>query len=115
MLDVPHDLLEHFLDRGLLPVLFSITGLRLAFFLLARFMSEKRAPATRFAWLLVIVLLPSVGVPLFLRFGGRNLRKPAARNSRLLPQPPAGAVRPSIFASAQVAPTVMASGAAAPV
>jgi cardiolipin synthase len=99
----------------LLPVLFSIAGFLLAFFLVARLMSEKRAPANTFAWLLVIVLLPYVGVPLFLLFGGRKLRRLAERKSRLLPKLPDGAVRPSIFASAPVAHTVMASGAAAPV
>ena len=81
MLDLPRDFLEQFLDRGLLPVLFSIAGFVLAFFLVARLMSEKRAPANTFAWLLVIVLLPYVGVPLFLLFGGRKLRKLAERKS----------------------------------
>jgi cardiolipin synthase A/B len=115
MLDAPRDLLEQFLDRGLWPVLFSIAGFLLAFFLVARLMSEKRAPANTFAWLLVIVLLPYVGVPLFLLFGGRKLRKLAERKSRLLPQLPAGAISPSSFESSPVAHTVMASGAAAPV
>ena len=58
MLDQPRDLLEQFLDRGLLPVLFSIAGFLLAFFLVARHMSEKRAPPNTFAWLMVIVHLP---------------------------------------------------------
>ncbi|HTO03891.1 MAG TPA: phospholipase D-like domain-containing protein, partial [Opitutus sp.] len=80
-----------------------------------RLMSEKRAPANTFAWLLVIVLLPYVGVPLFLLFGGRKLRKLAERKSRLLPKLPAGAISPSVFAGSPVAHTVMASGAAAPV
>lgn len=115
MLDVPRDLLEQFLERGLLAALFTIGGFVLAFFLVARLMSEKRAPANTFAWLLVIVLLPYVGVPLFLLFGGRKLRKLAERKSRLLPKLPAGVVRPSFFSSAPVAQTVMASGAAAPV
>lgn len=115
MLDATRDLYEQFLDRGLFPVLFSIAGFLLAFFLVARLMSEKRAPANTFAWLLVIVLLPYVGVPLYLIFGGRKLRRLSERKSRLLPTLPASVVAPSPFASAPIAHTVMASGAAAPV
>ncbi|HYP15564.1 MAG TPA: cardiolipin synthase [Opitutus sp.] len=115
MLEVARDLLEHFLDRGLLPVLFSIGGFLLAFFLVARLMSEKRAPANTFAWLLIIVLLPYVGVPLYLLLGGRKLRRLAERKSRLLPALPESARCPSAFAQTPVAHTVMASGAPAPV
>ncbi|HWL17230.1 MAG TPA: cardiolipin synthase [Opitutus sp.] len=115
MLDAPRDLLEQFLDRGLLPVLFSIAGFLLAFFLVARLMSEKRAPANTFAWLLIIVLVPYVGVPLYLLLGGRKLRRLAERKSRLLPALPPEARCPSEFATTPVAHTVMASGAAAPV
>ena len=115
MLDFLRDLLEQFLDRGLLAIVFSIAGFLLAFFLVARLMSEKRAPANTFAWLLIIVLLPYVGVPLFLLFGGRKLRRLAERKSRLLPQLPGGVTSPSRFAGTPVAHTVMASGAAAPV
>jgi cardiolipin synthase len=114
MFDFPRDLLDQFLDRGLLPVISSIAGFLLAFFLVARLMSEKRAPANTFAWLLIIVLLPYVGVPLFLLFGGRKLRRLAERKSRLLPQLPAGETSPSHFATTPVAHTVMASGASAP-
>jgi len=115
MFEIPRDLVEQFLDRGLVAVVFSIAGFLLAFFLVARLMSEKRAPANTFAWLLVIVLLPYAGVPLFLLFGGRKLRRLAERKSRLLPQLPSGQTSPTVFASTPVAQTVMASGAAAPV
>jgi cardiolipin synthase len=114
MLDAPRDLLEQFLDRGLLPVLFSIAGFLFAFFLVARLMSEKRAPANTFAWLLIIVLLPYVGVPLYLLFGGRKLRRLAERKSRLVPTLPVTSPPPA-FARTPDAHTVMASGAAAPV
>lgn len=115
MLEVPHDFLEQFLDRGLLAVGFSLAGFLLAFFLVARLMSEKRAPANTFAWLLIIVLLPHIGVPLYLLFGGRKLRRLAERKSRLLPALPFQASSPSAFTASPVAHTVMASGAAAPV
>ncbi|ACB76147.1 phospholipase D-like domain-containing protein [Opitutus terrae] len=114
MLELPRDFLEQFLDRGLVAVLFSIAGFVFAVFLIARLMSEKRAPANTFAWLLIIVLLPYVGVPLYLLLGGRKLRRLAERKSRLRPTLPAGAPTPTTDAEA-VAQTVMASGAAAPV
>ena len=113
MLDALRDHLEQFLDRGLLAVVFAIAGFLLAFFLVARLMSEKRAPANTFAWLLLIILLPYVGVPLFLVFGGRKLRRLAERKSRVLPTLPAPPPSPS--ALSPVAHTVMASGAGAPV
>lgn len=118
MLDLPRDLLEQFLDRGLMAVVFSIAGFLLAVFLIARLMSEKRAPANTFAWLLIIVLVPYVGVPLYLLLGGRKLRRLAERKHRLLPSLPASAAeatRVPLFADAPVAHTVMASGAPAPV
>lgn len=115
MFELPRESLVEFMDRGLLAIVFSIAGFLFALFLVARLMSEKRAPANTFAWLLVIVLLPYVGVPLFLLFGGRKLRKVIERKSRLLPQLPTGAISPSAFADTPVAHTVMASGAAAPV
>jgi cardiolipin synthase len=115
MLDTLHDLLEQFLVRGLFPALFTFAGFLLAFFLVARLMSEKRAPANTFAWLLTIILLPYIGVPLYLLFGGRKLRRLAERKSRLLPKLPVDVARPPSYAGTPIAHTVMASGAAAPV
>lgn len=115
MFEIPRDLVEQFLDRGIVAVIFSIAGFLLAFFLVARLMSEKRSPANTYAWLLVIVLLPYFGVPLFLLFGGRKLRRLAERKSRLLPKLPEGVKPPSAHEQTPVVQTVMASGAAAPV
>ena len=70
------DLLRHLLTVG---------GFLLAVFLIARLMSEKRQPGNTMAWLLVIVLIPYLGVPLYLIFGGRKLRRLVARKSRLAP------------------------------
>ena len=115
MLDATRDLLERLRDQGLPPVLFTIAGFLLAFFLVARLMSEKRAPANTFAWLLIIVLLPYVGVPLYLLIGGRKLRRLAERKAPLVPTLPAQAPYPSAFADTPVAHTATASGATAPV
>jgi cardiolipin synthase len=115
MLTEAKDRLADFLARGLLPDLLTIGGFVLALLLVARLMSEKKAPANTFAWLLIIVLLPYVGVPLYLVFGGRKLQRLAARKSPLtpkLPHPPATA---PAFATWPVAHAIMSSGAGAPV
>jgi len=67
--------------------LLTVGGFLLAVFLIARLMSEKRQPGNTMAWLLVIVLIPYVGVPLYLLLGGRKLRRLVARKSRLSPVP----------------------------
>src|ERR1700709_1686861 len=115
MLTDAKEMLSEFLSRGLLSDLLTIGGFILALLLVARLMSQKKAPANTFAWLLVIVLLPYVGVPLYLIFGGRKLRQLAARNAPLTPplsNPPDST---SPFAARPVAHTIMSSGAGAPV
>ncbi len=109
------ELFSDFVARGLLNDLLTIGGFVLALLLLARLMSQKKAPANTFAWLLVIILLPYVGVPLYLIFGGRKLRRLAARKAPLTPHllnPPESA---SVYADRPVAHTIMSSGAGAPV
>jgi cardiolipin synthase len=115
MLNDVKEMLEDFLARGLLSDLLTIGGFILALFLVARLMSQKKAPANTFAWLLVIVLLPYVGVPLYLIFGGRKLRRLAARKAPLTPQLPNPPETASAFATWPVAHTIMSSGAGAPV
>jgi cardiolipin synthase len=100
--------------HGLVAEVFSLGGFLLAVFLVARLMSEKRAPANTFAWLLIIVLLPWVGVPLYLIFGGRKLRRLAARKARLVATLP-GHPSPSPSAELPVGRTVTAAGAYPPV
>ncbi|MBX3750276.1 MAG: PLDc N-terminal domain-containing protein [Opitutaceae bacterium] len=108
--------LETTISHGLWPHLFTVAGFILAVFLVARLVTEKRQPGNTLAWLLGIVLIPYVGVPLYLLFGGRKLRRIMARKSRLLPTLP-GPASPaaSTFAQLPVARTVAASGACAPV
>ena len=115
MLEKLRDLFERFVANGLLPDLFSIAGFVLAFFLVARLMSEKRAPANTFAWLLGIVLVPWIGVPLYLLLGGRKLRRLTERKSRVLPTLPAAVTNPALFAHAPIAHTIISAGAAPPV
>ncbi|WP_422930198.1 phospholipase D-like domain-containing protein [Singulisphaera sp. PoT] len=60
------------------PLLTSL-GFLLALVLLARMLRTQRSPSSTIAWLLIILLLPYVGVPLYLMFGGRKMRIRAGR------------------------------------
>ncbi len=85
MIEMLRTFANDYLPNGLLAELLTIAGFLLAVFLVARLMSEKRAPANTFAWLLIIILVPWVGVPMYLLLGGRKLRRLAERKSRLRP------------------------------
>ena len=65
-------------------------GFLLALVLLVHLAREQRSPSGTIAWLLAIVLVPYVGVPLYLMLGGRKLRRMARQKARL----PAEARRP---------------------
>ncbi len=54
--------------------LVSIVGFAMGAVLVTVIVVQRRAPGTTFAWLLAIVLIPYVGVPLYVVFGGRKLR-----------------------------------------
>src|SRR2546430_6815975 len=47
----------------------------MATLMLATSVAQRRPPGTTFAWLLAVVLIPYLGVPLYLVFGGRKLRQ----------------------------------------
>jgi cardiolipin synthase len=61
----------------------SSLGFLLALLLLAHLLRQKRSPVSTTAWLLAIVLLPYVGVPLYLMFGGRKLLNMARHKPRV--------------------------------
>jgi len=108
------ELLSRILDNGLVAQVFSTAGFILALFLVARLMSEKRAPANTFAWLLIMVLVPWVGVPLYLLLGGRKLRRLAERKSRLRPALPAPVPGVPRLASSPIVHTIVAAGGSPP-
>jgi cardiolipin synthase A/B len=56
-------------------------GFLLALVLMAGLLRERRSPSSTIAWLLVILLLPYVGVPLYIMFGGRKLKRMAGRKA----------------------------------
>lgn len=91
---------EHPWANGLLPHLLTVAGFLLAIFAIARLMSERKQPGNTFAWLLAIGFVPYIGVPLYLMFGGRKVKKLAARKSQLCPvvpgAPPAAAAATSV-------------------
>jgi cardiolipin synthase A/B len=109
------DYYSRLLAGGYVAHLFMIAGFILAFFLVARLMSEKRAPANTFAWCLAILFIPYLGVPLFLLFGGRKLRRMAERKTPLLPALAPALRGPTPHAGGPVAHTVMAAGGCPPV
>ncbi|HAV13942.1 MAG TPA: cardiolipin synthase [Opitutae bacterium] len=59
----------------LLTNLFTIIGFVLALVIIRRAFTEKRTPSNFFAWLLVVLFSPLIGVPLYFMFGGRKSRK----------------------------------------
>ncbi|MSU46098.1 MAG: cardiolipin synthase [Lacunisphaera sp.] len=80
-------LVAHPIVNGLLPHLLTVAGFLLAFLAIARLMSERRQPGNTFAWLFAIAFIPWLGVPLYLLFGGRKVRKLAEKKARLYPTP----------------------------
>ncbi len=52
-------------------------GFLLAFILLLHILKERKSPPSTIAWLLAIILIPYIGVPLYIVFGGRKIKKTA--------------------------------------
>jgi cardiolipin synthase A/B len=95
--------------------LLTVAGFLLAVFLIARMLSEKRQPGNTLAWLLGIILVPYVGVPLYLLLGGRKLRRMVARKSPLAPVPSRETAVTSPAANSAIAGALTRSGACIPV
>jgi len=55
--------------------LLSVAGVICGVILFSRLRAGHHPPSATFAWLLAIIFVPYVGVPLFLVFGGRKLRR----------------------------------------
>jgi cardiolipin synthase A/B len=64
-------------------------GFLMALVLMAGLLRQRRSPSSTIAWLLVILLHPYVGVPLYVIFGGRKMRRMARRKARIY-QPATG-------------------------
>ncbi len=68
-------------------------GFLLAVFVVVHIMQRRNSPAGTIAWLVVVVLVPYVGVPLYLIFGGRKIRK-ASRRKTHIKLPSSQAIKP---------------------
>jgi len=55
----------------------TVLGFVLALLIIRRVFAEKRNPSNFFAWFLLVVFVPVLGVPLYFMFGGRKSRKMA--------------------------------------
>lgn len=104
---------EHPISSALLPHLLTVAGFLLAFLAIARLMSERKQPGNTFAWLFAIAFVPWLGVPLYLLFGGRKIKKLAARKARLCPLLPDGP--PAASADTFAARVLTLNGACPPV
>ncbi len=100
---------HHIFTHPIIPHFLTVASFLLAFFFVARLLAEKRQPGNTFAWLLIIILVPYVGVPLYLMFGGRKFRRLVERKSRLLPQLEG---LKTLDPSSQILPTAQAVDAA---
>lgn len=72
--------LADFFGAGMLFLLANLSivlGLVCAALIIRRVSDERRRPNNILAWLLLVLLLPFVGVPLYLMFGGRKSRRKA--------------------------------------
>jgi cardiolipin synthase A/B len=68
---------------GLLPLseLLSVVSFLFALVFLAQILRSRRPPQSTIAWLLTILLVPYLGVPLYLMFGGRKMNRLARRKT----------------------------------
>ncbi len=53
----------------------TIVGFLLALMIFSRMFEEKRKPSNFFAWFLLILVIPYLGVPLYFLVGGRKIRR----------------------------------------
>ncbi len=102
-------------STSLWPHLLTVGGFLLAVFAIARLMSEKRQPGNTIAWLLGIVLIPYLGVPLYLLLGGRKIKRLVARKEKMRLSLPGAPAAPDHVLHLPVAKTIMSNGAGAPV
>lgn len=95
--------------------LFAVGGMLLALFALARLFGERRQPGNTLAWIMGIVLIPYVGVPLYLLLGGRKIRRLAARKRRIRLPGKADTRASAATLASPVAQSLATNGAGQPV
>ncbi|MBN2427708.1 MAG: PLDc N-terminal domain-containing protein [Deltaproteobacteria bacterium] len=60
-----------------------LLGFTLAMPVIAQMLRQRRPPAASLAWLLAIVLMPFLGIPLYLVLGGRKMHRLADKKTAL--------------------------------
>ncbi len=60
-----------------------LLGMVLALVAISHLLTQRRSPSSLIAWLLIIILLPYVGVPFYLLFGGRKMVRIAASKRKI--------------------------------
>ena len=65
----------------------TVLGLILGLLLIASILRQGLRPAVSIAWLLAIILVPYIGVPAYLLFGGRKLKRLAGKKMGLYDTP----------------------------
>ena len=63
-------------------------GFLLALVFVANLLRQRRSPSSTIAWLLVILLEPYIGVPLYVMFGGRKMNPLARKKGRIYSRSP---------------------------
>jgi cardiolipin synthase len=73
-----------------------LATMALALFMLAlvlRVLGKEQRPSASFAWILAILLVPYIGIPAYVIFGGRKIRAMVERKQRIYVRPTAGRLR----------------------
>ena len=102
-------------DHPFVGHLLTVGGVLLALIAFARLLSEKKQPANTLAWLLAIVLIPYVGVPLYMLLVGRKLRRLVATKLRVPSVTPVVRFPAPGAATSPTAQTVNANGNCPPI
>lgn len=95
--------------------LLTVGGFLLAVFAIARLMSERRQPSNTIAWILGIVLIPYVGVPLYLLLSGKKIRRLAALKMRIRPRLPGAPLARETTRNMPAVRAIVSNGAPEPV
>jgi cardiolipin synthase A/B len=95
--------------------LLTVGGFILAVFAIARLMSERRQPSNTIAWILGIVLIPYIGVPMYLLLSGKKIRRLAALKSRMKPRLPGAPLASDATLNLPAVHAMVANGVPQPV
>lgn len=87
----------------------TILGLGLGFLMIARVLRQNLRPSVSLSWLMAIILIPYVGVPAYILFGGRKLTWWAGKKKALY-DPPAQAPFSEIITPSRVEDVLIAAG-----